>query len=253
MRVNRLYSAQAIDRQVTFPKSITLGERASHYVSNVLRLKTGAPLCLFDGLGGEYSAEISHVERRKITVTLLSFSDISRQSPLQIQLAIGLSRGDRFDLVLQKATELGVRSIQPLLCQRSDRKPKTHQLEKKQQHWLAVVHSACEQCGLNIVPEIQAPLTVEHWLSTQEGDNTLLLHPGSKGITVERIQSMAHTNPCFTVAVGPEGGFSEEETRLMLNKKFEPLSLGSRILRTETAPLTILSVLQYAAGDLSVG
>lgn len=253
MRINRLFSAQAIGTAVDLPVELSLDDKQSHYVQHVLRHRIGDKVCVFDGNGGEYDAEIITMQRRTTVVQLLSFSDQNRASPLQVTLGIAVSRGDRFDFALQKATELGVHRIQPLLSRRADKKPKPAQLEKKREHWQAVIASACEQCGLNLLPSVAPPCSVEQWLEDNAHENGLLLHPEGGSMQSKALRAMAEAQPEFTLAIGPEGGFDESEVNQFIEKKFKPVSLGPRILRTETAPLAMLALLQYAAGDLGTG
>ncbi|MFK8018827.1 MAG: 16S rRNA (uracil(1498)-N(3))-methyltransferase [Pseudomonadales bacterium] len=253
MRINRLFSAQAIGTAIDLPLELSLDDKQSHYVQHVLRHRVGDSVRVFDGNGGEYDAEIVSLQRRTTVVQLLSFDPRNRTSKLQVTLGIAVSRGDRFDFALQKATELGVHRIQPLLSRRTDKKPKPAQLEKKREHWQAVVASACEQCGLNILPLVAPPCSVEQWLEDQVYENGLLLHPEGDSMESEVLRKMANAQPEFTLAIGPEGGFDDSEVNQFIGKRFKPVALGPRILRTETAPLAMLAVLQYAAGDLGTG
>lgn len=210
-------------------------------------MDTGRELILFNGQGGEYRATITAINKKNVEVRVEDFSDIDRQSPLDINLGIGISRGERFDWVLQKATELGVNRITPLLTERTEVKLNGDRLQKKLQHWQQIAISACEQCQRNRLPEIASPQRLDSWLS-EAAQNTglkLVLHHRSE-------QSLAeHQSPeRVTLLIGPEGGLSEAEIQTAEQRGFSALSLGPRVLRTETAPVVALSLMQYLWGDI---
>ena len=251
MRVPRVFSSQPL----AAGSEIELDEAASRHLVKVLRLKAGRPLVVFDGHGGEYSAELVEAGKRA-RVRLQEFFSKDRQSPLALTLAIGISRGDRFDWVVQKATELGVAHIQPLFTERCEVKLSGERLQKKLAHWRQIAISACEQCARNRVPEIAEPLKLAQYLHEQQdggadanGAVKLVLHHRTD-IHLRQLEQ-AHGKPsAATLLVGPEGGLSQAEIDAALAQAYLPLRLGPRVLRTETAPVAALSVLQYQWGDL---
>ena len=243
MRIPRIFTEQALsaDRQ------LLLEAGPSHHIAKVLRMQAGRELVLFDGRGGEYAATLTAVGKKQVEVALGAFSAADRSSPLSTTLAIGLSRGERFDWVLQKATELGVTRIQPLLTERTEVKLSGDRAAKRQLHWRQVTISACEQCQRNRLPQLDAPLSLDSWLQ-QQADNTdalrLVLHHRSDKALGDYTQPQA-----ASLLVGPEGGLNEAEIAAAQMAGFQPLTLGPRVLRTETAPLAALGVLQYLWGD----
>ena len=154
MRVPRIY----LDQVLTIDSSVLLNESASHYLSKVLRMSVGRELIVFNGRGGEYAAVITQVDKKSIVIKTGKFNEDNRQSPLSIELAIGISRGERMDWVLQKATELGVTSITPLFTERTEVKVSGERQDKKIQHWQQILISACEQCQRNILPVLSRPV-----------------------------------------------------------------------------------------------
>ncbi len=241
MRIPRLYSSQPL-----FPEqTIVLDEKASRYLVTVLRMQQGRALSVFDGLGGEYSATLVNADKKRAQVYLEKHVDINRESPLQIELGIGISRGDRMDWVIQKATELGATKITPLMTERTEVKLKGERQEKKQDHWLQVAISACEQCQRNQLPIITPPAGLTDWISSSKADKKLVLHHR----TDERLSSGDDVSSCCLL-IGPEGGLSDSEINLALDNGFQALALGPRVLRTETAPVSALSILQFLWGDV---
>ncbi|MEX2964546.1 16S rRNA (uracil(1498)-N(3))-methyltransferase [Microbulbifer sp. TYP-18] len=245
MRIPRIFSPQ----QLTPGIETQLDESASRHLVRVLRLSAGHPLVVFDGRGGEYSAEIVEAGKRA-RVRLLDHCDEDRQSPLSLTLASGISRGERFDWVVQKATELGIAHLQPLFTERCEVKLSGERLAKKLAHWQQIAISACEQSARNRVPTIAEPLKLTQYLpiAGTEGGLKLVLHHR----TQSRLQQLAQEREppaSVTLLVGPEGGLSAAEIDAALAQSFLPLRLGPRVLRTETAPIAALSVLQYQWGD----
>lgn len=241
MRIPRIFC----DQPLTTGDVVTLDEAASRHLIKVLRMEAGRPLILFNGHGGEYQATLHSLGKKQATVMLERHLEIERSSPLSIHLGIGLSKGDRLEWVLQKATELGVRRITPLFTARSEVKLSGERLDKKCEHWRQIVIAACEQCQLNRVPEISPPQRLDQWLPSLTEECKLVLH--------HRSEAGLGTRPAparVALVIGPEGGLSDTEINQTLQQGFEPLTLGPRVLRTETAPLTAISVLQYLWGDL---
>jgi 16S rRNA (uracil1498-N3)-methyltransferase len=208
-------------------------------------MKVGDALVLFNGRGGQYPATISAIERKAVVVASAEQEALECESPLHLQLGIAVSRGERMDWVVQKATELGVSCIAPLVSERTEVKLGAERGEKKLRHWQQIATSACEQCGRNRLPQILAPQSLAGWLQDVQADLRLVLHHTA----VTRDPGPA---PPRSVAllVGPEGGLSEEEIRAAEEAGFASLQLGPRVLRTETAPLAAIAILQARWGDM---
>lgn len=241
MRIPRIFTEQTL---VT-GELIQLEESASHHLSKVLRMQTGRELILFNGTGGEFAATINDISKKYVTVLIAEHTADNRESPLQLELAIGISRGERFEWVLQKATELGITKITPLITERTEVKTSGDRQEKMQDRWQQIIISACEQCQRNLLPELAAPVQLNDWLATVNSDFRFVLHHrDSKTLPAEQQpQSVA-------LLIGPEGGLSENEIAQAQAKNFNALTLGPRVLRTETAPIAAISLVQYLWGDL---
>lgn len=223
----------------------TLPAEAARHAAQVLRLRAGDALVLFNGEGGEYSGRIEDIHRGEVLVRVLAHSVVERESILQVHLAQGISSGERMDYTLQKAVELGVASIQPLAMLRSVVKLDAERARKRMVHWQHVVSAACEQCGRNRVPGVTPPLALEHWLAAQPSGDKLILAPeGDTGLATVAPPA----GPLWLLA-GPEGGFDERESALARAAGFRSLRLGPRILRTETAALAALAAMQALWGD----
>lgn len=241
MRVPRIYTGS----DLLSGHHVVLEEAPSHHLSKVLRMQPGRELSLFNGRGGEFRASIREINKRHVEVSVGDFCADDRQSPLSLELAIGLSRGERMDWVLQKATELGVTRITPLLTERTEVKLGGERLDKKLEHWQQVVISACEQCQRNILPKLHRPMPLNDWLAGVDAQQKFVLHHRDQRSLPadEKVASVA-------LLIGPEGGLSDNEIALALQQEFAPLTLGPRVLRTETAPLVAISLVQYLWGDL---
>jgi 16S rRNA (uracil1498-N3)-methyltransferase len=243
MRTPRIHTGQALQADTRFD----LEPGPSQHLARVLRMQPGDALVLFDGRGGEYPATIAAVGKKQVCVVTGAHYPNEAESPLRIHLGIALSRGERMDWIVQKATELGVSCIQPLLTERTEVKLNGPRVEKKLAHWQQVAVSACEQCGRNRIPVIAAPQSLISWLPDVDAPLKLVLHhradpmPGS--------DATAHS---IALLVGPEGGLSEDEIALAEAADFLSLRLGARVLRTETAPIAALAILQARWGDMSV-
>lgn len=242
MRDIRVYT----DQQLAIGDEIALDTGASRHLTTVLRLKSGDNVILFNGQGGEFLATLNECNAKKVLVTVTDFDNISRESPLNIHLGIGLSRGDRMDWVIQKATEAGVTAITPLYTERTEVKLKGERAEKKMRHWQQVTVSACEQCGRNQLPTLNSPIALSDWLNNIDADKKLVLHHRSqtsiRNLNDDDISSTA-------LLIGPEGGLSHQEITQAKDKNFIPLTLGPRVLRTETAPIIAIGLLQSLWGD----
>ncbi|KUJ83755.1 16S rRNA (uracil(1498)-N(3))-methyltransferase [Microbulbifer flavimaris] len=245
MRVPRVYSHEPLAGR----SEVELDESASRHLVKVLRLQAGRPLVIFDGRGGEYSGELAATGKRA-TVRLGDFSGEDRESPLALTLAIGISRGDRFDWVIQKATELGVARVLPLFTERCEVKLTGERLQKKLGHWRQIAISACEQCARNRVPEIAGPQKFAQFLQGDgEAGLKLVLHHRTDA-SLRELEREQGRPQSAQLLVGPEGGLSAQEIEAALANGYAALRLGPRVLRTETAPVAALSVLQYQWGDL---
>jgi 16S rRNA (uracil1498-N3)-methyltransferase len=225
---------------------LTIVNDYHHYLANVLRVKTGEVITIFNGEGGEYLGEIKAIAKKSTHIFIQSFLDLEAESPLQITLAQGIAKGEKMDFIVQKAVELGVNCIVPLLTERTNVKLSDERLEKRLLHWESVAISACEQSGRNRIPAILAPIALEKWLAQPNFSAKFLLspqpsHPETKSISFQQ---------GVTLLIGPEGGLSEKEAILALNHGFNPLNLGPRILRTETATLAAITFFQCNEGDM---
>lgn len=238
MRVTRLYLPEAFQ---TDAELVLAGERA-HYVLAVLRLKAGDPLTVFDGRGGEYRAELISANRRQARLKIGSFKVREAESPLCIHLGLAILRGERMDWSVQKATELGVRAITPLITERCNVRL-GDKAEHKRAHWQKIAIAACEQCGRNKIPEILLPHAIDSWLDTRRGG--VLLDP--EGVP---FPTLTQPGDELTLLLGPEGGLSRAERQCALASGFIPASLGPRILRVETAVVAALSIAQALWGDV---
>ena len=220
----------------------------------VLRLQPGDGITLFDGLGGEWRACIEHMGRADVRVNLIEHFAASRELDFEVTLAVGMPANDRMDGLVEKATELGVAGIQPLVCERSVLRLAGERADKKVAHWQAVATSASEQCGRTRVPTVHAVRGLSEWLRglTAEVDS------GEAGPCQRRVLSLREGRSWQAVAIpvgqrfvflsGPEGGLSEAEESAALQRGFEPLSLGARVLRADTVPLAVLAALGLQAG-----
>ena len=225
-------------------QSAVLDERSSHHLARVLRVKVDDAVTVFNGDGYNYYSRVSAVTKTNITVDISVKENPNNESPLSTHLGLAVSKGDRFEWAIKKATELGVSSISPILSQRVDIRLSPERWQKKQDHWQQIVISACEQSGRAVVPEVHPPQPLGSWVEVAEADQKFCLHPG--------LNNALPTTPPSSVAllVGPEGGLSDDEVALASTYGFLGLNLGPRILRTETAPLVALSVIGTQWGDL---
>lgn len=225
----------------------TLTPAASRHVSRVLRLGAGDPITVFDGSGTDYQAEIIGIARESVRVRVGAGRAVSRESPLHVMLLQGVSRGPRMDMVVQKATELGVTEILPVHTTRSVVHLAGERAAARLAHWRSIAASACEQCGRSVLPAIHPPAEFANAaLPVSPGTLGLILHPDGAMAGVLREERPERV----LLAIGPEGGFTPDELAAFANSGWTRLRLGPRILRTETAPIAALSVLQFAWGDL---
>ena len=244
MRIPRIFTEQDLQTGA----ELKLDEGPARHLTRVLRLRGGDALILFNGMGGEFPSTISRLERDAVWVTPGQRVTRDVESPLHIGLAQGISRGERMDYTLQKAVELGVRFIQPLVTERSVVRLEGERAEKRVAHWQSIVHAACEQSGRNFVPRVHAPQALSAWLRGLPPDlQRLTLAPAAT--TALRDVEMDVQRP-VVLLIGPEGGLSAAEIAGAQQAGFVEVRLGPRVLRTETAGVTALAVMQSRWGDL---
>lgn len=240
MRVPRLYIPQTLNAN----SEVLLVDDAAHYISKVLRLRPEDYVKLFNGSDGEFEGRITAVEKKSVTVQLEEALAGGADPSLAIHLGLGLSRGERMDYAIQKATEAGVSSITPLLTERCEVKLKGDRVDNRMSHWERIAISACEQSGRCTVPIIEPPLSLSDWLALpRSGASFVLDHRGEQGFPELK-------NPeAITFLIGPEGGLSEDEVKLAHDNSFSGLRIGPRVLRTETAPIVAITLAQHLWGD----
>lgn len=221
-----------------------LPEAQAHYIARVLRHAVGDAVQLFDGSGPEYLGQLIEVGKKNVRVELTEQLPGQPDSPLQVHLGQGLSRGERMDWAIQKATELGVTQITPIVSARCEVRLKEERADKLLTRWQQVASSACEQCGRSTLPIIHPPMLLADWLQQVQADLKLVLHP-----VAEPMQS--HAKPAsLAFLIGPEGGLSDAEVAQAVSHSFHAARLGPRVLRTETAPVVALTMAQHLWGDI---
>ncbi|AMK77391.1 MULTISPECIES: 16S rRNA (uracil(1498)-N(3))-methyltransferase [Methylomonas] len=240
MRVSRLYVAVPLN----VGGRIELDEDAAHYVRSVLRLKQDQSIVLFNGQGGEYLGRFSEVSRKIVRVEIEQFVDRNVESPLAINLGLGISRGDRMDWAVQKAVELGVTRLTPLETERCVIKFNDDKKQQRLQHWLHIARHAAEQSGRTYCPALGEITNLADWIASQQGLR-VFLDPYAE----QSLADLKPENSCVTLLSGPEGGFSEQERQTAKTAGFVPVRMGARILRTETAVLSALTAVQTLWGD----
>ncbi len=242
MRLTRVY----VDAPLASGMRVTLQGSAAGHLTRVLRLRVGEALTVFNGAGGEYAASIEHAHAGRVAVAIGELRAIERESPLTLTLAQGVSRGERMDLVVQKATELGASGLAPVLAERSVVRLTAQQAERRLNHWRAIAIAACEQSGRNRLPAIASPVPLKDFLRTSDGSMRLLLSPAATATLADLPRLVS----AITVLIGPEGGLAEAEQEAAVAAGFKPVRLGPRVLRTETAAIAALTLLQREFGDL---
>jgi 16S rRNA (uracil1498-N3)-methyltransferase len=225
----------------------TIAGDAANHITRVLRLTPGDPLIVFDGRGGERAARIEGFRKGAVIIEVGERSATERESPLPLTLAQGVSRGERMDWVVQKATELGVTRIVPVLTERTVVKLDAKQAERRLSHWQGIAVAACEQSGRNRIPEISAPLALHDYLRHDHVTATRLLLSPSGTL---RIGDLKPPDDGIIVLIGPEGGLADSEQKAALAAGFAAVRMGPRVLRTETAAIAALTLLQHQFGDL---
>jgi 16S rRNA (uracil1498-N3)-methyltransferase len=227
--------------------TVTLGDAQYHHLIVVLRRIRGDEIVLFNGRGGEYAARIETVGKRKLTARIWQFRDVSRESALPVTLVQAVSKGERMDYTIQKAVELGVTSIQPVITEHVVVRLDAERWARKQEHWQGVAIAAAEQSGRTRVPVVAPVLDLNDWMSKCPPEAFRLI----LSLTVTPAPARRAPGQPVVLLVGPEGGWSELERKLADLAGFSGLALGPRVLRTETAGVVALAVLQSQWGDLA--
>ena len=235
------------DSPLALHADVQLSESAAAHATRALRLNVGDNAIVFNGDGFDYDCTLTSIKKNAVTATIVGLKQISNESPLDITLLQGISSGDRMDFTIQKAVELGVKKIQPINSQRSVVKLTHDRAEKRVEHWQNVATSACEQSGRAFVPKVLPPLSLETWLAQNphHGTTRILLNP----VGAKRLSEISKPASTIELLIGAEGGLSQAEIDLACSQQFQSIVLGPRILRTETAALTAISVMQSLWGD----
>lgn len=244
MRTTRIH----VNQPLAPASEVSLPAQAAEHVARVLRMDAGDTLTVFNGDGYDYAATLVSVGKRDVVIRVEGREEIANESPLQLTLAQGVARGEKMDLIVQKATELGVARIVPLFTERSEVKLDASRAEKRLQHWRAVAVSACEQSGRTRVPEVVPALSLQAWLENLADDGAQRLALLPEGTLQAR--ELRFGTAGGLLVVGPEGGLGERDVASLRESGFQGLRLGPRILRTETAGLATLAALQALHGDL---
>ena len=241
MRQHRIFVEQPLREGI----QVELHAAAARHVQQVLRLKPGQHISVFDGRGGEYDAQIAGARKQVVSVEVHSFRAVDVESPLRIHLGQGLARGDRMDQAIQKAVELGVGEVTPLGTERSVIKLKAERVGRRLEHWQSVAVHAAEQCGRTQVPTVHAPVELDRWLETVQADLKVFMEPTATNALID----ISPSGSGVALLIGPEGGLTESELASASRAKFAGVRMGPRVLRTETATVVGLTALQTAWGD----
>ncbi|MDH3413672.1 MAG: 16S rRNA (uracil(1498)-N(3))-methyltransferase [Gammaproteobacteria bacterium] len=247
MRKTRIYVRSDLKEGA----SIRLEGEQARYLNKVLRLDAGANFILFNGKGGEFEARVERATRDAVDAQVVAFVKTERESPLDVTLVQGLSRGERMDFTIQKAVELGVHVIVPVTTERSVIRLDGQRRARRLEHWRSIAVNACQQCGRTRLPRIDAIASLDDWLANgfqPDVDTGWVLSPGAR-LKPDALTQADHV----VLLIGPEGGLSDAEMARVTRSGLKPLSLGPRILRTETAAVAALTALQLKLGDLSGG
>jgi 16S rRNA (uracil1498-N3)-methyltransferase len=241
MRISRFFCPELNITHTQF----SLPEAAHRHAVQVLRLKKGALINVFDGQGQEYEATLEQVSKRESVAVLGHKIESQNESPLEITLIQGISRGERMDYALQKAVELGVNKIIPVITERCNVQLSNGRAEKRLIHWKGVMVSACEQSGRCVLPELMTVMSLDEAMSINQQSSRIVLDPLAKQgfTTLEKQQKIS-------LLVGPEGGLSEQEINVVTEHNYQTVNFGPRILRTETATVAAIAVMQTLWGDL---
>lgn len=245
MRISRIF----VEGPLGSGQQVALSDSAHQHLTRALRLEVGAELLAFDGEGGEWRARLASIAKRGSEIEMLEPVAAQPDSPLRIELGQALARGEKMDLVLQKATELGVARIVPLITERSEVKLDAERAERRLTHWRGVLIHACEQCGRARLPELQEPTRIEQWAEALDAPLKLMLDPDAK-MSIQHAAEYLRGTKHVAIAIGPEGGFGSRDLQSLRAAGFLPVRLGPRVLRTETAGLAVIAILQALEGDL---
>lgn len=243
MRIPRIF----IDADLNENTTLALPDASFQHLCKVLRLKNDHLLRVFNGQGGQFNAMLCDVEKRSASIRIHDFEPLENESPIRVTIGQTLSRGERMDYAIQKSVEAGVFAIQPLFSERCEVKLHDDRAEKRQQHWQQVAISAAEQCGRGCVPIIHPPVALTEWVEKCNDMLKLTLHHHSAKPIRQLKQSGHHS---IALLIGPEGGLTEKEVQHAEKSGFNAITLGPRVLRTETAPVVALSVINTLWGDI---
>lgn len=238
-----------VDRPLGPGLELMLPPLAAHHAGRVLRLAEGDPVTLFDGRGGEYLGVVTRTTRGEVSVRTVSFDPAERESPLQVTLVQGISSGDRMDYTIRKAVELGVSAVVPVFTERGIVRLAGERAERRREHWQALATAACEQCGRNRVPPVAEPLPYVDWIASLAPPDPDALRVTLSPEAALRLAALPERRAGVMLLAGPEGGLSRREAELAAARGFTGTRLGPRILRTETAAVAALAVLQAMWGD----
>lgn len=243
MRLTRIY----IDQPLSLNTTIELDKPAAHHLTRVLRLRNNDPFIIFNGKGGEYQARLIP-DNRKTFASIDSFNDIDTSSSIEITLLQCISKGDRMDFAIQKATELGVSCIVPICSEFTAVNLKDDRRDKKLHHWQSIAINACEQSGRSELPVIKDIVSYKQLMAENMDGTKLMLDP----ISTNTFSSLSTDENHFFLLIGPEGGLSEDEVQLAKLNGFTGIQMGKRILRTETAALAGITAIQTLCGDFKL-
>ena len=242
MRIPRVF----INQKIISSETISLPEDKAHHLLHVLRLRVGDQIKLFNNSRLEFKAEITEVTKKAVQAQVKGDGQLENESPLDINLCLAVSRGPHMDFSIQKAVELGVTVIIPIISEFGNVKLTDKRIENKLSHWTKIIIGAAEQSGRNTLTELQSPVTFDEWINSESIETKLILHPGAEQ-TMSKINLQDNK---LTLMVGAEGGFSDLEFQKALDSNYIPVSLGPRLLRTETAVACSVSNAQQLWGDL---
>lgn len=241
MRIPRIYQALAF----SVGQQLELDKTAAHHLTRVLRMQENQPIVLFNGMGGEYTARLA-LHGKTVIAHIIEFIDRNSESPLKITLLQGISKGERMDICIQKAVELGVDKIVPVICQRTVVNIKGDRVDKKLHHWQGIVINACEQSGRTHIPQLLEPVRLAEALALPDAGYKLTLSPDA----INSLQQTPAGQNRMTLLIGPEGGLESREVDQAQASGFNAVRMGPRILRTETAAIAAITALQVLRGDL---
>ena len=242
MRVPRIYLSATLQSK----QLVELNEYAFKHAIKVLRLKKNAKLIIFDGKGHEYSASIEEINKRNAFVKIEEPLKLKTESSLMIHLGLGISKGERMDFAIQKAVELGVTEITPLFTEHCVVNLDEKRTQKRLHHWQGIIISACEQCGRNVLPDLNNTMTLTNWSETLN-QTCIIFDP----LATKTLKQITPDNNCINILIGPEGGLSAKEISELEKKDiFQAVKFGPRILRTETAAVSAITAIQLLWGDL---